>query len=238
MCTVTFIPLKEGFVLTSSRDEKIFRSTRKPMLYKQMGNTLVYPKDELAGGTWIAMSSNKQIACLLNGGFENHKKELNYRISRGAILLESFNFSSHGDFLKNLYLEGIEPFTLLLLNYQEGLDFKELVWDGEKKHIHDLDKSIPKIWSSATLYSQENRKLRTKWFENWLDKYGEETDCDVLKFHLGNHSSDSENDILMKRENDLQTLSISQFRLDDQGTYFIYHDLIDGQNEKIDLNNL
>jgi len=238
MCTVTFIPLKEGFVLTSSRDEKIFRPTLKPMVYKQLGNTIVYPKDELAGGTWIAMSSNKQIACLLNGGFENHKKELAYKKSRGAILLESFNFSSHGDFLKNLNLNGIEPFTLLLLNYQDGLEFKELVWDGEKKHIHDLDTSIPKIWSSATLYSDENRKLRTKWFENWLDKRSDETDFDVLKFHLGNHSLDPENDILMKREKDLQTLSISQFRLENQGTYFLYHDLKDGKNDKIDLNRL
>lgn len=238
MCTVTYIPLKEGFALTSSRDEKVFRPTLKPMLYEQMGTTLVYPKDELAGGTWIAGSSNKQIACLLNGGFEDHKKELHYRKSRGIILLESFSFSSHEEFLKSLYLEGIEPFTLLLLDYQDGLEFKQLVWDGKIKHIQDIDKSLPKIWSSATLYSDKNRKLRSKWFKNWLDNGSIASDYDILKFHLGNHGDDPENDVLMKRDNDLQTVSISQFRFDNQDAYFHYHDLIDGQKNKIDLNHL
>lgn len=238
MCTVTYIPLKDGFVLTSSRDEQVFRPTLKPMIYKQMGTNLIYPKDELAGGTWFAVSSNKQIACLLNGGFQDHKKELNYRKSRGTILLESFNFSSHADFLKDLYLIGIEPFTLLLLNYQDGLEFIQLVWDGEVKHIQDLDENLPQIWSSATLYSNENRKLRAQWFKNWLDNCNTAPDCDILKFHLGNHSTESENDVLMKRDNDLQTVSISQFRFDSQDAYFLYHDLLDGQKDKIDLNSL
>lgn len=238
MCTVTYIPLREGFILTSSRDEKVFRPTLKPMIYKQKGASLIYPKDELAGGTWIAMSSNKQIACLLNGGFENHKKELNYRKSRGTILLESFNFSSHTDFLNNLSLENIEPFTLLLLNYQHGLEFKQLVWDGKEKHIHEVDKKSPKIWSSATLYVGEDRKLRAQWFKNWLDNCGSANDYDVLKFHLSNHSESSENDVLMKRDGGLQTLSISQFRYDGEAAYFLYHDLLDGKKDKIDLNHL
>ena len=66
MCTVTFVRTEKGFILTSNRDEKSARKTIKPKVYKHGEKSLVYPKDELAGGTWVSTNANNRIACLLS----------------------------------------------------------------------------------------------------------------------------------------------------------------------------
>ena len=56
MCTVTYLPLEnDGFILTSNRDESPMRKTIPPKKYLENGVELAYPKDQLAGGTWICL---------------------------------------------------------------------------------------------------------------------------------------------------------------------------------------
>ncbi len=238
MCTVSYIPLNNGFVLTSSRDELTLRATLKPQIYTDNNNSLVYPKDMVAGGTWIAASHKKQIACLLNGAFQNHTKKASYFKSRGHVLLDSFNFPSHYEFMAKINLDNVEPFTLLLIDYGYGLKFNQLVWDGENKHIQIIDQNIPAIWSSATLYSDADRQLRKIWFNNWLNENSEFEDSNILNFHSANHSDIDRVNILMKRENDLQTLSISQFRIIQNSETFNYQDIGDNSLTSINLSDL
>ena len=47
---------------------------------------MIFPKDELAGGTWIGASEKNTVICLLNGGFQNHKRQPEYRHSRGVVV--------------------------------------------------------------------------------------------------------------------------------------------------------
>ncbi|MDP3468000.1 MAG: NRDE family protein [Daejeonella sp.] len=238
MCTVSYIPLNNGFVLTSSRDEVTLRATLKPQIYTTRNNTMVYPKDIVAGGTWIAANNKKQIACLLNGAYQSHIKQTVYSKSRGRVLLDSFDFSSHSEFMAETNLDNVEPFTLLLLDYSNEPEFNQMVWDGEKKYIQRIDQNVPAIWSSVTLYSVADRDLRKAWFKNWLSKNIEFEDSNILDFHTANHNDISRVNILMKRENDLQTLSISQFRIIDKTETFNYHDLGDNSLTSIDLTDL
>jgi hypothetical protein len=53
MCTVSFVPTQNGFILMSNRDEKTYRITIAPKVYVNHDVKLLYPKDEIAGGTWI-----------------------------------------------------------------------------------------------------------------------------------------------------------------------------------------
>lgn len=92
MCTVIYIPLNDGFVLTSSRDEKVHRPTLKPKAYLHKNNILVYPKDEIANVTWIAASNKNRIACLLNGAYQNHERKDYYSKSRGQVLIDCFEY--------------------------------------------------------------------------------------------------------------------------------------------------
>ena len=60
MCTVTFLPLSNNdFILTSNRDEQRQRETLHPKIYEEDGIEMLFPKDKVAGGTWIGASSKK-----------------------------------------------------------------------------------------------------------------------------------------------------------------------------------
>src|SRR4051812_680580 len=95
MCTVTYIPVGEKRFITSNRDEKIFRkkaSPPQPYLHGKI--SLIYPKDGEAGGSWIALNENGNVAVLLNGGFEKHTPEPSYKRSRGLVFLDIIEHTS------------------------------------------------------------------------------------------------------------------------------------------------
>lgn len=236
MCTVTYIPLKNGFVLTSSRDEQVARPTLKPTLYNRSnGSTLIYPKDKIAGGTWIAMDNSKKMSCLLNGGFVNHEKLHCYSKSRGVVLLDFFDRKNISDFISTIQLADVEPFTLLLIDTQNGFEFKELVWDGNLKHVASKEFITATIWSSSTLYSEKDRLLRNRWFSEWIDKNDQEEDFNILNFHAVKHSDNCANDVLMNRNDTLKTVSISQIKVINNTFTFLYHDLLDKSHSVIHL---
>ncbi len=211
MCTVTYLPVRNnGFILTSSRDVPFAREQAlHPKKYNEDDVEITYPKDGRAGGTWIGTSSKKRLICLLNGGFENHylTTDLNikYRKSRGIIVLDLLKESEINIALTDIDLDKIEPFTLVIVDWNEGLELLELVWDGTEKHIKRMSQENH-IWSSSTLYDDEMKQLRRDWFENW-ELHQKRTD--ILNFHhtagIGNESLD----VLMKREK-VGTVSITQ----------------------------
>src|SRR5688500_10833072 len=89
MCTVTFIPSKQGMFLTSNRDEKNLRASAVyPAVYEFSSGKTIFPKDADAGGTWIAVHQNGNAIVLLNGGLFKHIPAPPYRKSRGLIVLD------------------------------------------------------------------------------------------------------------------------------------------------------
>ena len=86
MCTVTIFPKSNNdFVLTSNRDEAPYRISLAPKVYSYNGIKMLFPKDEISGGTWIGVSEKNRLVCVLNGGFELHKRKPDYRLSRGIM---------------------------------------------------------------------------------------------------------------------------------------------------------
>lgn len=230
MCTVSYIPTETGFILTSNRDEKVIRPTDIPKNYHIKGSHLIFPKDLQSGGTWIALSPNEsRIACLLNGAFENHTKKRSYKLSRGQVLLDSFVFPNAELFQAFMDFHDIEPFTLIMFENKSTPRLTELRWDGDQKHITKLDTSKTKIWSSATLYNQEIRQLREQHFQEWLQLNPPQ---EILDFHRGSMGINKENDIMMERENDLKTVSITQITQDNKGFSFKYIDLLSPKNKQ------
>jgi len=232
MCTVTFLNLKDGFVLTASRDERRNRPTLATAAYLHGGIQWYYPKDAEAGGTWIVAGENKA-RCLLNGAFDSHLPPTrSYSRSRGSVVLESLTNTPEEVFVNSVDLSGVEPFTLLLLDYTQDLQLLEFRWDGQQKFAKEMDVMQPHIWSSATLYSVGNRAARTIWFQQWCEANAVKG-TPVLDFHAGTHSPDPRQNILMKREGGLQTVSISQVVRRNKNTYVNYWDLINDTNSQI-----
>jgi hypothetical protein len=209
MCTVSYIPLAHGYLLTSSRDESHFRETLPPRNYLHGGKKMIYPKDIRSGGTWIAGCNDETVACLLNGAFEKHKKKSTQVVSRGIMFLESLQHDEIEKFVEHFDFEKVEPFTLLMMKTNA---FFELKWNGSVTFLSRLNKLKPNIWSSPTLYTQEQRIEREKWFYQWTKEKSSYPDFDIMRFHNSRHGQDQTSDILMSRSNGMKTVSITQIR--------------------------
>ncbi len=168
MCTVSYFPTTDGFILTSNRDEDPARKTLAPRnVVLPSGHRIIAPIDTNKKGSWIATNGNSKTACLLNGGFRKHLRLTSYKKSRGVVLLDAFVPESFEVYMEQVVLDGIEPFTLILV--EENTLF-ELVWDGIKKHISKPDPGIPHLWSSVTLYDDEQHREKLLFFKEYIKR--------------------------------------------------------------------
>jgi len=232
MCTVTFLPLSNtDFILTSNRDEQKQRETLPPKTYIDDGVELFFPKDKLAGGTWIGTSSKKRLICVLNGAFIKHKRNTPYKKSRGVIAKELLKTTHLLNSIEQLDLTKIEPFTMVIVDWNHQLSLYELIWDNHKKHFSKLENKA-KIWSSSTLYTEEVKETRKHWFQNWLQNNEFSTE-NILKFH---HSEigEKEQSILMKRKN-VETVSITSVKKTSNTISMLYEDIVNTKTYQIKL---
>lgn len=212
MCTVTFLPSKHalGYILTSSRDEKTSRPNAIiPQKYTIAGQTLFFPKDKLAGGTWLATSLNNFTLCLLNGAFVKHQSAPPYRMSRGLMLLDFFKYNDVHTFISTYDFTHIENFTLVIVDSNNGVNLYELRWDGSELHFDVKDAHEPHIWSSCTLYTDEAIANRKIWFEEFIYTQANWSKESIINFHKSAGDGSFENSIMMNRNNIVKTVSIT-----------------------------
>lgn len=234
MCTVTFLPFNQReFILTSNRDEDVNRLSALPVQeYKVNNRTVFFPKDQKANGTWIAYDVKGYTLCLLNGANEPHIQQLNYKKSRGLMLLDFYFYNEPEDFAKLYDFGGIEPFTMILAyscSDTERVRLYELKWDGLNVQLITHDSSLPQIWSSVTLYSPETILERKNWFENWLENHNTFTPDNILFFHHFGGNGSTDNDLVMNRTSK-KTVSICCINKSITHTDIIYEDIV---NKKI-----
>ncbi|MEP7233288.1 MAG: NRDE family protein [Ginsengibacter sp.] len=223
MCTVTFVPVKDKYFITSNRDEKCGRKTAiPPASYKFDNGQVIFPKDADAGGSWIAINENGNAAVLLNGAFQKHNTKASYRSSRGIIFLEIIKASLPVRYFTQLDLPGIEPFTLIIL---DNNSLYECRWDGDRKHCRQLRKNHHYIWSSSTLYDDEVAKKREQWFAAFLNKHPKPTQEDILNFHQHAGHNDKQNALKMDRNGIISTVSLTTVALDNESGTMKYIDL-------------
>lgn len=234
MCTVTLVPLegKESFVLTSNRDEAPGRETLPPKTYSIGGLNMTFPKDVLAGGTWMGISERKRVICLLNGEFKKHERNLPYGKSRGVVVKDLLAAEGFNDAAEAYDLSNVEPFTIVAADWQQDLIFAEFVWDGTQKHFRKLPLK-PYIWSSSPLYSPEMKKLRENWFSE-LQKEQDLTPEALLGFHFSAGKGDKDKGVIMDR-GFVKTRSISQVVFSEGKAIFYYKDLATEEESKLDL---
>lgn len=225
MCTVTLISKgKNNFVLTSNRDEAPNRTSLKPEIYTINNTKVLFPKDELSGGTWIGLSEKNRVVCVLNGGFSFHKRIPNYRKSRGVVANDFLIADDLKNTVNSYNFESIEPFTMIIVDWNSGLKFYELVWDGNNKHFKKLPLE-PKIWSSSTLYSEDMKAKRVKWFEDFKAKNELDKDA-LLKFHKTAGKNNDDFGVIMNR-GFVKTTSITQIEKSEDSLIMHYESLVD-----------
>ncbi|MGY5849905.1 NRDE family protein [Salegentibacter sp. F14] len=223
MCTISLVPLntqQKSFVLTSNRDEVIIRKTLPPEIVKFKDSKLIMPEDKKAGGTWIGGSTQKRVACLMNGEFKPHQRNEPYRLSRGIIVKDILAAEDGISAVENYDFYGVEAFTLIIADWEKELVFFELVWDEKIKHLRELEIQ-PHIWSSSPLYSKEVKAKRAEWFAKIMGRLSPEN---ILDFHHNAGEGDKEQDLVMDR-GFLKTQSISQIIVKPCKLNFWYRDL-------------
>lgn len=224
MCTVSFVHVHDRIIITSNRDEKIIRpSAIPPRDYTINGKNVIFPKDPKAGGTWFVVDANGTVLVLLNGADEKHKVVLPYRKSRGLIVLDIISRVSPKDFWDEIDLENIEPFTLVLFQNKELF---QLRWNGNQKETTPLDSHKNHIWSSSTLYPEAIREKRTNWFYTFLDANPEISETEMLHFHRYTEEKNQENGLVINRNDEMKTLSITQSVIEKNKVAILHCDLI------------
>lgn len=226
MCTVTFIKKKDKVYLTSNRDELVLRpAALPPEIYRYGSGRIIFPKDGLAGGTWMAMHENGNAMVLLNGAHERHMHSPPYRLSRGLIFLDIFDSLVPVHEFQLIGLDNIEPFTLVI--WQQGALWLAR-WNGSEKTIRPMADDVMHIWSSATLYDVAVRRKREAWFDQWRASAPVIDTASIEQFHEFGGEGDAATDLRMNREGILQTVSISNITLSPGGDVFRYKDLVGG----------
>lgn len=224
MCTVSFVKVDNKVIITSNRDEKVIRpSAVRPKNYIVNGKNVIYPKDPKAGGTWYAVDDKGTILVLLNGANEKHIPKPAYRKSRGLIVLDIISDVSPKDFWNKIDLENIEPFTLVL--FQNKVLF-QLRWNGLEKESMVLNSDEKHIWSSATLYPDVIRKERSNLFYSFLDKKEAISENEMYHFHRYTDKDNHQNGLVINRNNELKTLSITQAISEQNKVAILHYDLI------------
>jgi hypothetical protein len=231
MCTVSFIPSRNQYFFTSSRDEHAGRPLAVlPRQYSINGQKVLYPKDPQAGGSWIAVHESGNTAVLLNGAIQAHKPEPPYRKSRGLILLDMISNPEPVQAFRDYDFHRIEPFTIILFENKKLWSGK---WDGMNKLLLSLNPHRPHIWSSVTLYDKPAIQKRENWFNKWLAEVPNPETADIVRFHQQGGDGDPTNDLLMNRAGKLFTNSISSIRLSGSAADFYYLDLRNGETAEV-----
>jgi len=224
MCTVTFIPTdKANFVLTSNRDEAPFRETLLPDFYVIDKTRMLFPKDKIAGGTWIGLSDKKRLVCLLNGGYQMHERKAEYRMSRGVVVKDMLSTTNVQELATDYDLKGVEPFTLIIIEWHEELKVHELVWDGVKKHFSVLPNE-PRLWSSASLYNDQMKAERQGWFKMFLKNQDLSAKA-IKEFHKTGGEDNEEYGTIMDR-GFVKTTSLTQIEKANDAILMDYSDLV------------
>jgi uncharacterized protein with NRDE domain len=224
MCTVSFVPVADGALLVSNRDERKHRQAALPPHWVKHNHApFLYPTDADAGGTWIVVGVGRA-AILLNGALTAHTPQPPYRLSRGRVLLDIAAATDPLLAWQQQDFHQIEPFTLVL--YIEG-GLWHGWWDGEESHMHARDAKQSHIWSSATLYDQATSDRRARWFSDWQSNQADAV-CldDLMKFHRFGGDGNAHHDLFMNRENEVFTVSITGVHMQDHQASMVYKDVL------------
>lgn len=223
MCTVSYVYSSGKVIITSNRDEKSERpSSVKPQQYCLNNKKMNFPKDPKAGGTWFAVDEHANIAVLLNGADKKHVPQDSYAKSRGLILLDIISSISPIEEWKIISLLNIEPFTIVLL---EGNKLYQLLWNSVGKETTPLSSEQNHIWSSSTLYSPGIRKQREESFTEFMSDKSVITEKNMQYFHLNTDKDDTENGLVINRNNIVKTFSVTQTVIEKNKVSMLHFDL-------------
>ena len=165
MCTVTFMPRRDGYCLGMNRDEKRSRPKGLPPAERNIhGRLVVYPS-EPDGGTWIASNNTGASLALINWYSATARTRAN-TISRGKIIPSLCTADTaalvHAG-LAAIPLDRINPFRLIGV-FPSSKEIIEWRWDL-KELIRKDHRWRAQQWISSGFDESAAQKSRNKVFK-------------------------------------------------------------------------
>ena len=156
MCTLSFLPREQGYLVAMNRDELLSRATAHPPRVFRVGTaSAVYPH-EGEGGTWLAANEYGITLALLNWNDAAKKLDREKQRSRGLLipaLIGSSGVSEVNDALRAQPLSGTLPFCLVGIFARER-EVREWHWDGQRlaqtRHSWNIRHWFSSGWSDQT----------------------------------------------------------------------------------------
>lgn len=161
MCTLTFVPTEDGYLVGMNRDELLTRPKAiPPKTFKKDGLEITCPL-EPSGGTWIACNSHGNLLALLNWNDCECFYQGEKRRSRGWLiprLIGEADLIATDSQFRQLNLDGIFPFRLVGIFRSERI-IHAWRWDGSAKQKQQYSWNR-KQWFSSSLSDSIAKKIR------------------------------------------------------------------------------
>ncbi len=186
MCTVSFLPHRQGYQLGMNRDEQ---RTRVKGLFgpaERVGMVTVVGPSEPTGGRWIACNSRGVTFALLNW-YAKSGPNISKPYSRGDLLNGLASHSDPGQVMSGLReqaLERVRPFRLVMVVNESRLLY-EWRWAGEQ--VEELSHPwAPRIWASSGYDEPAANEARKEVFDSFVNRFKQQDSEALYAFH-GSH---------------------------------------------------
>ncbi len=160
MCTLSFVPTKDGYYAAMNRDERLTRSAAlSPSTLRTNDVLAVYPFEE-DGGTWIACNQRRVTLALLNWNLPA-RQTLNKQRSRGTLipqLIGNSDLDVVTRSLSQLTLDGLLPFRLAGIS-QKHQQIREWRWNGVSVAVLSFPWK-PRHWFSSGASDEMAERIR------------------------------------------------------------------------------
>ncbi|MFO1475329.1 MAG: NRDE family protein [Verrucomicrobiota bacterium] len=164
MCTVSFIPRRNGYAVAMNRDEKLARAAGLPPKVRTLRGRAVLCPSEPGGGTWIAVNDAGVTLALINW-YSVKASVKRDAISRGEVVKGASAAGGPEDVISALSLlplPAINPFRLIAV-FSATLEISEWRWDL-KRLVHRKHPWAPRQWISSGYDEPKAQQIRSAAF--------------------------------------------------------------------------
>lgn len=222
MCTLSWIPLPDGYVVAMNRDE---RRTRAPALPPSAvdagGIPALMPVDGDAGGTWISVNDRGHALALLNRWDESPHDAGTPLVSRGLLVRDLAGLSGADAIraaLTGLPLSRYRPFTLVSITPAERPHLFE--WNGQVlSHATAAEPGLVRTSSGSNQVEAE--RSRGEQFRSAAKSGGGLTPAMLATLHRSHEPARGPTSICMHRE-EASTVSCSLITVSQATVLFRY----------------
>lgn len=211
MCTLTWLPLEQGYVLFFNRDERRTRPpAAAPVRFLKNGMRFLAPLDGSRGGTWLLVNAAGLSVALLNHYTASHEVVSERAHSRGELPLACADCRGIDEAMSRvgeLLLHHYAPFHLILADEAAAHRF---TWDGTTGHHSVLDPGGA-LLTTSSFSPQTVEPARHARFRQIVGEMRNATPTRLQLFHE-DQSDDPACSVRMSRP-DACTHSISRIRV-------------------------